>query len=39
MMKLVKIGGQLSIKDGTERSMKDIVKYLIDAYRKNNKHL
>ena len=39
MMKLVKIGGQLSIKDGTERSMEDIVKYLIDAYRKNNKHL
>jgi len=34
---LVKIGAQLSIKDGTERSMEDVVKYLIDTYKKNKK--
>ncbi len=34
---LVKIGAQLSIKDGTERSMEDVVKYLIDSYNKNIK--
>ena len=28
---LVKIGAQLSVKDGTERSIKDVVKYLINA--------
>ena len=28
---LVKIGAQLSVKDGTERSMKDVVKYLINT--------
>jgi hypothetical protein len=32
---LVKIGAQLSIKDGTERSMEDVVKYLIDYYKRN----
>jgi hypothetical protein len=36
---LVKIGAQLSVKDGTERSMEDVVKYLIDAYKKTNKRL
>ena len=34
---LVKIGAQLSVKDGTERSMEDVVKYLIDTYKKNKK--
>ncbi len=28
---LVKIGAELSIKDGTERSMEDVVKYLFDG--------
>ena len=28
---LVKIGAQLSVKDGTERSMKDVVKYVINT--------
>ena len=28
---LVKIGVQLSVKDGTERSMKDVVKYVINT--------
>ncbi len=36
---LVKIGAQLSINDGTERSMEDVVKYLIDNYKKTNKRL
>ena len=36
---LVKIGAQLSVKDGTERSMEDVVKYLIDTYKKTNKRL
>ena len=31
---LVKIGAQLSINDGTERSMEDVVKYLIDNYKR-----
>jgi hypothetical protein len=34
---LVKIGANLSVKDGTERSMEDVVKYLIDTYKKNKK--
>ncbi len=34
---LVKIGAELSIKDGIERSMEDVVKYLIEAYKKENK--
>jgi hypothetical protein len=34
---LVKIGAQLSVKDGIERSMEDVVKYLIEAYKKENK--
>ena len=34
---LVKIGAELSVKDGTERSMEDVVKYLIDVYRKSKK--
>jgi hypothetical protein len=36
---LVKIGSQLSVKDGTERSMEDVVKHLIDTYKKTNKRL
>ncbi|MDF2737875.1 MAG: hypothetical protein K0S93_1734 [Nitrososphaeraceae archaeon] len=36
---LVKIGAQLSIKDGSERSMEDVVKYLIETYKKTNKRL
>ena len=28
---LVKIGAQLSVKDGTERSMKDVVKHVINT--------
>ena len=31
---LVKIGAELSVQDGTERSMEDVVKYLIDTYKK-----
>jgi hypothetical protein len=31
---LVKIGAELSIKDGKERSLEDIVKTLIQSYRK-----
>ena len=34
---LVKIGAELSMKDGTERSMEDVVKYLIETYKKENK--
>ncbi len=34
---LVKIGAELSIKDGTERSMEDVVKHLIDVYKKAKK--
>jgi hypothetical protein len=34
---LVKIGAQLSINDGTERSMEDVVKYLIDTFKKIKK--
>jgi len=34
---LVKIGAELSIKDGSERSMEDVVKYLIDNYKKQQK--
>jgi hypothetical protein len=34
---LIKIGANLSVKDGTERSMEDVVKYLIDTYKKNKK--
>lgn len=34
---LVKIGAELSIKDGTERSMEDVVKHLIDFYIKAKK--
>ena len=34
---LVKIGAELSIKDGIERLMEDVVKYLIEAYKKENK--
>ena len=34
---LVKIGAELSIKDGIERSMEDVVKYLIESYKKENK--
>ena len=34
---LVKIGAELSVKDGTERSMEDVVKYLIETYKKENK--
>lgn len=35
---LVKIGAGLSINDGTERSMEDVVKYLIDSYKKDKKN-
>jgi hypothetical protein len=31
---LAKIGGELTAKDGIERSMEDILKILINAYRK-----
>jgi hypothetical protein len=31
---LTKIGGELTAKDGIERSMEDILKTLIKAYRK-----
>ncbi len=31
---LAKIGGELTAKDGLERSMEDILKILINAYRK-----
>jgi hypothetical protein len=31
---LVKIGEQLSVKDGRERSIEDVVKYLIDTHKK-----
>jgi hypothetical protein len=31
---LIKIGGELTSKDGIERSMEDILKYLIHSYRK-----
>ena len=34
---LVKIGAELSTKDGIERSMEDVVKYLIETYKKENK--
>ena len=34
---LVKIGAELSMKDGIERSMEDVVKYLIETYKKENK--
>jgi len=34
---LVKIGAELSVKDGIERSMEGVVKYLIEAYKKENK--
>lgn len=34
---LVKIGAELSIKDGIERSMEDVVKYLVETYKKENK--
>ena len=34
---LVKIGAELSVKDGSERSMEDVVKYLIETYKKENK--
>ena len=36
---LVKIGAGLSINDGTERSMEDVVKYLIDSYKKDKKNI
>ena len=31
---LIKIGGELTAKDGIERSMEDILKTLINSYRK-----
>ena len=31
---LAKIGGELTAKDGIERSMEDILKILINSYRK-----
>ena len=31
---LVKVGAALSIKDGKERSLEDVVKFLIDYYNK-----
>jgi hypothetical protein len=31
---LIKIGGELTAKDGVERSMEDILKTLINFYRK-----
>jgi hypothetical protein len=31
---LIKIGGELMAKDGMERSMEDILKTLINSYRK-----
>jgi hypothetical protein len=31
---LIKIGGELTAKDGIERSMEDILKTLINTYRK-----
>ena len=34
---LVKIGAELSVKDGSEDSMEDVVKYLIDTYKKETK--
>jgi hypothetical protein len=34
---LVKIGAEMSIKDGSERSMEDVVKHLIDVYKKEYK--
>jgi hypothetical protein len=35
---LIKIGAQLSVKDGTEISMENVVKYIFDTYKKTNKH-
>ncbi len=32
--KLTKIGGELTAKDGIERSMEEILKILIEVYRK-----
>ena len=34
---LVKIDAQLGVKDGTERSMENVVKYIFDTYKKTNK--
>ncbi|MFB5599089.1 MAG: hypothetical protein ACE5SW_02535 [Nitrososphaeraceae archaeon] len=34
---LVKIGAELTIRDGTERSMEDVVKHLVDVYKKDKK--
>jgi hypothetical protein len=31
---LIKIGAELSIKDGKERSLEDTVKFLIEYYKK-----
>jgi hypothetical protein len=31
---LIKIGGELTAKDGIERSMEDILKILINSYRR-----
>ncbi len=31
---IIKIGGELTAKDGKERSMEDVVKLLIEHYRK-----
>ena len=36
---LIKIGTQLSVKDGTEISMENVVKYIFDTYKKTNKRL
>ena len=37
--KLIKIGAGLSINDRTERSMEDVVKHLIDSYKKDKKNI
>ena len=34
---IIKIGAELTAKDGKERSMEDVVKLLIDYYRKGKK--
>jgi len=35
--KLVKIGARLSLKDGKDRTMQDIVEYLVGEYEKGHK--
>jgi len=31
---LVKVGAELSLKDGKERSLEDVVKFLVEYYKK-----